>query len=127
MRKRLSLGLILGGVCLAAAASAQPKPALPQPGSDAFCAAMMEHADQIWPLDEVRACTPWRKKKQAELNKAVADCRTAHPDYLETVGPCDDAGDAATIFWQKSEYVENNRDIPPDQANPVLSRPDKGS
>ena len=117
MRKPHSLLIAGAALCWAGAALA----ADPQPGSDAFCAAMMDHADQIWPLDQVRACTPWRKKKQAELNKAVADCRTAHPDYLETVGPCDQAGDDATIFWQKSEYVENNRDIPPDLANPVIT------
>lgn len=115
MRKPLSLVVMGGALAWAAAAAAEPKV-----GSDEFCAAMMDHADQIWPLDQVRACAPWRARKQAALNKAVADCHAAHPDALENLGACDSAGDAATVFWEKSQYVQINRDTPPEQANPVI-------
>jgi hypothetical protein len=90
------------------------------PGSDAFCSAMMDHADEIWPLDQVQKCAPWRKRRLDQLSKAASDCRAAHAGDLDHLDACDKENDAATRFWQESEYVENNRDVPPDQANRVI-------
>lgn len=92
------------------------------PGSDAFCAAMMDHADQIWPLNQVQQCAPWRKRQLDALKQTALDCQKAHKNDLDHLDACDAANDAADRFAEEAEYVENNRDVPPDQANPVIHR-----
>jgi hypothetical protein len=84
---------------------------------------MMDHADQIWPLQQVEQCASWRKRRLEQLGKAARDCQAAHRGDTDHLDACDKENDAATRFWQESEYVEHNRDIPADQANPVIPSP----
>ena len=113
---RIWLGAALAGGLWFVPAGAQS----PAPGSDAFCAAMMEHAAQIWPLDQVKACAPWRQRRLAVLQKAAHDCQAAHRNDVDHLDACDAVNFEADRFWEESEYVETNRDIPPEQANPLI-------
>jgi hypothetical protein len=90
------------------------------PVSDEFCKTMMDNAAQIWPLDQVQQCAPWRKQHLQQLQKAALDCQAAHKGDLDHLDACDVVNDAADRFWEESEYVENNRDVPPEKANPVI-------
>jgi hypothetical protein len=68
----------------------------------------------------LQQCAPWRKRHLEELQKAALDCQATHKNDLDHFNACDTLNDAADRFWEGSEYVENNHDIPQEKANPVF-------